>query len=150
MPIAALILLFFFLELFLIIMAAIDHGWTVFWFEVGTAAAGLVLLQHNRETTMRDLFSQASGPRRLDLVMLKSARTMLAAVLLIVPGFITDALGASLVILPALRTALLALMRFPGPPSPLRKPPDPHARGPGHVIEGEVEKSDDGPPAKKQ
>ena len=149
MPIIALILLFFFLELFLIIMAAIDHGWAVFWFEIGTAAAGLLLLQRNRETTMRDLFSQASGPRRIDLIMLKSARVMLAAVLLIVPGFITDAFGSMLVILPALRAALLGLLKLPAPPGPSQKHSAPPARGHGHVIEGEVEKSGDGPAEKR-
>lgn len=145
MPIVALILLFFFLELFLIIMAAIDHGWAVFWFEIGTAAAGLLLLQRNRETTMRDLFSQASGPRRIDLIMLKSARVMLAAVLLIVPGFITDAFGSMLVILPALRSVLMNLLRFPTASSSPRKPPDAPPHKHGRVIEGEVEKSGDGP-----
>ncbi len=149
MPVLALVLLFFFLELFLIIMAAIDHGWTVFWFEIGTAAIGLLLLQRNRETTMRDLFSQASGPRRIDLIMLKSARVMLAAVLLIMPGFITDALGATLVILPTMHATLLGLVRFLTPPDSSRKPPDPSAHKHEHVIEGEVEKSSDRPSEKR-
>ncbi len=138
MPIFALILLFFFLELFLILMAAIEHGWSVFWFEVATAIAGALLLSYNREVAMRDLFGQGAGVRRLDLVLLKNASITLGATLLIMPGFITDALGIAILLIPASRSFLLGILKFASPPKIER----PKSKQHGNVIDGEVERPD--------
>lgn len=141
MPIFAFFVLFFFLELFLMVMTAVEHGWGwgVFWFEVATAILGVALIRHNQEVTMRSLFRQAGGRGRPDfsLALFRSARVTVGGILLILPGFITDGFGAALLVLPGLHTFLLRLLKAPAPP---RQPPEPS--GPnksGRIIEGKVE-----------
>lgn len=147
MPIFAFFVLFFFLELFLMVMTAVEHGWGwgVFGFEVATAILGVALIRHNQEVTIRSLFRQAAGRVRPDfsLALFRSARVTVGGILLILPGFITDGLGAALLVLPGLHSFLLKLLKAPAPP---RRPPDPpEPSGPssssrsGRVIEGEIE-----------
>ena len=140
MPIFAFFVLFFFLELFLMVMTAIEHdwGWWVFWFEVATALLGIALIRHNQELTMREMFQQAAGPVRsnLSLTLFKSARITIGGMLLILPGFITDSIGAALLILPGLHSFLLGLLKSAAPRPP-REPPKPSSSG--RVVEGEVE-----------
>lgn len=141
MPIFAFFVLFFFLELFLMVMAAVEHGWGwgVFWFEVATAILGVALIRHNQEVTMRSLFQQAGGRVRPDfsLALFRSARVTVGGILLILPGFITDGFGAALLILPGLHTFLLRLLKAPAPPRQPPEPPDSNESG--RIIEGEVE-----------
>ena len=145
MPIFAFFVLFFFLELFLMVMTAIEHGWGwgVFWFEVATALLGIALIRHNQELTMREMFRQAAGHVRpnLSLTLLKSARVTIGGILLILPGFITDGIGAALLILPKLHSFLLGLLKFPASPRQPPKPPEsPDSNRSGRIIEGEVER----------
>lgn len=146
MPIFAFFVLFFFLELFLMVMTAIEYnwGWGVFWFEVAAALLGIALIRHNQELTMREMFQQTAGHGRpnLSLTLLKSARVTIGGILLILPGFITDSIGAALLILPGLHSFLLGLLKSATPRSP-QKPPKPDA--PGRIIEGEVEDTRDNP-----
>lgn len=147
MPIFAFFVLFFFLELFLMVMTAVEHGWGwgVFWFEVATAILGVTLIRYNQEVTMQSLFQQATGRVRPDfsLALFRSARVTVGGILLILPGFITDGFGAVLLILPGLHSFLLRLLKAPTPP---RQPPNPpkssepsNSSQPGRIIEGEVE-----------
>lgn len=141
MPIFAFFVLFFFLELFLMVMAAVEHGWGwgVFGFEVATAILGVALIRHNQEVTMRSLFQQATGRLRpdLSLALFRSARVTIGGILLILPGFITDGFGAALLILPGLHSFLLKLLKVPAPPRQSSKSSKPSHSG--RVIEGEVE-----------
>ena len=144
MPIFAFFVLFFFLELFLMVMTAVEQGWGwwVFWFEVGTALLGVALIRHNQELTMREMFQQAAGGVRpnLSLTLFRTARVTIGGMLLILPGFITDGFGAALLILPGLHAFLLGLLKSPAPTRPPPKPPEPPEPGQsGRVIEGEVE-----------
>ncbi len=140
MPIFAFFVLFFFLELFLMVMIAIENGlgWGVFWIEVATALLGIALIQANREQT-REILRQATGgaPVNLRFALLTSARVTISGILLILPGFITDGIAAALLILPKLHALLLWLMRAVSPRSQ-KKRSNPKARG--RVIEGEVER----------
>lgn len=141
MPIFAFFVLFFFLELFLMVMTAVEHGWGwgVFWFEVATAILGVALIRHNQEVTMRSLFRQAGERGRPDfsLALFRSARVTVGGILLILPGFITDGFGAALLVLPELHTFLLRLLKAPAPP---RQPPEPSGSNEsGRIIEGKVE-----------
>ena len=144
MPIFAFFVLFFFLELFLMVMTAIEYdwGWGVFGFEVATAILGVVLIRHNQELTMREMFQQTAGRGRpnLSLTLFKSARVTIGGILLILPGFITDSFGAALLILPGLHSFLLGLLKS-ATPRPPQKPPKPEASG--RIIEGEVEDTRD-------
>ena len=141
MPIFAFFVLFFFLELFLMVMTAIEHswGWGVFWFEVATAILGVVLIRRNQELTMREMFRQAAGHMRPDLsTLFKSTRVMIGGIFLILPGFITDGLGAALLILPKLHSFLLGLLKSSVPRTSQESPkPDPS----GRIIEGEIERT---------
>ena len=141
MPIFAFFVLFFFLELFLMVMAAIEHGWGwgVFWFEVVTAIFGVVLIRYHQELTMREMFQQATGRERpdLSLTLIRTTRVTVGGILLILPGFITDIIGAALLVLPALHSFLLKLLKSSLPHSP-KKPPTSNPSG--RVIEGEVER----------
>lgn len=141
MPIFAFFVLFFFLELFLMVMTAVEHGWGwgVFWFEVATATLGVALIRHNQEVTMRSLFRQAGERGRPDfsLALFRSARVTVGGILLILPGFITDGFGAALLVLPGLHTFLLRLLKAPAPP---RQPPESSGSNEsGRIIEGKVE-----------
>lgn len=141
MPIFAFFVLFFFLELFLMVMTAVEHGWGwgVFWFEVATAILGVALIRHNQEVTMHSLFQHATGRARPDfsLALFRSARVTVGGILLILPGFITDGFGAALLILPGLHSFLLRLLKAP---APSRQPPEsPDSNPSRRIIEGEVE-----------
>lgn len=144
MPIFAFFVLFFFLELFLMVMTAVEHGWGwgVFWFEVATAILGVALIRHNQEVTMQSLFQQATGGARPDfsLALFRSARVTVGGILLILPGFITDGVGAALLVLPGLHSFLLGLLKLPSPRPP-KEPPKPNS--PGRIIEGEIEDTRD-------
>ena len=144
MPIFATLVLFFFLEMFLIVMVAIEGGWGwgVFWVEVATAFLGLMLIRHNRDTTIREIFRKTAQRERIDfnLTTLNSARVLIGGILLILPGFITDGLGFALIVLPKIQSALLGLLRFLF----LRRPPSPPVqKNHGRVVEGEVERDND-------
>ncbi len=144
MPIFAFFVLFFFLELFLMVMTAVEYGWGfgVFGFEVATAILGVVLIRRNQELTMRSLFQKTAGPARADfsLALFRSARVTVGGLLLILPGFITDSLGAALLVLPGLHAFLIGLLKAPGSPRRPPEPPEPpDPRRPGRIIEGEVE-----------
>ena len=140
MPIFAFFVLFFFLELFLMVMTAVEHGWGwgVFWFEVATAFLGVALIRHNQELTMREMLRQAAGQVRpnLSLALFKSARVTVGGILLILPGFITDGLGAALLVLPGIHSFLLGLLKSAAPRAP-KEPPGPSSSG--RIVEGEVE-----------
>ena len=140
MPFLALLLLFLFLELFLMMMLAVEHGlgWSVFWFEVLTMVAGLWCIRLTQELTVQQMLSHMNWGQRPDLALFTGARFMLAGLLLMLPGFITDGLGAALIVLPALRSLLLRLFRFPStPPRPRRRKSEDRA---GRIIEGEIDR----------
>lgn len=147
MPIFAFFVLFFFLELFLMVMTAVEHGWGwgVFWFEVATAIFGVALIRRNQEVTMQSLFQQATGRVRSDfsLALFRSARVTVGGILLILPGFITDGFGAALLILPGLHSFLLRLLKAPAsprqPPNPPESPEPSNSSRSGRIIEGEIE-----------
>lgn len=149
MPFLAFLLLFFFLELFLMVMVAVEHGWGwgVFWFEVGTALLGVALVRRNQELTIREMLRQAGGRLHpgLGLSLFRSARTMIGGMLLILPGLLTDGLGAALLILPGLHSFLLGLLKFPSSRRPA-EPPKPSESNPsGRIVEGEIEPPRDDP-----
>ena len=50
MRLLTFVIVFFLLELFLIVMAAVDYGWVIFWIEVGTAILGAFLIKRARRS----------------------------------------------------------------------------------------------------
>ncbi len=71
-----------------------------------TAALGLVLMRLEPHRNAHDLRAALAAEQSPASPMAHSALRMIAALLLVVPGFFTDALGA-LALIPALRHAIL-------------------------------------------
>ncbi len=133
MPLFTYIVLFFLLELFLIVMAAVEHGWVIFWGEVGTAILGSILIRYAGTHHLRRPDNEALGMQRYLVLTSRAAKTATAGLLLLLPGFITDILGAVLLLSPLF--LLAGLFR-----SVWRKKVEPHSdtRGP-RIVDGEVE-----------
>ena len=140
MPLLALIVLFFFLELFLIVMAAVEHGWPVFWFEVATTVLGVLVIRRNQEITMREMFGRPGMQTAMSMnfALVRGARAFVCGLLLILPGFITDGIGLVLLVLPGLYAFLFSLLKIPMQPP--ADPPRTSRSGGGRVVEGEAKR----------
>ncbi|TVP71563.1 MAG: FxsA family protein [Rhodobacteraceae bacterium] len=97
-----------------------------------TGALGLVLMRLEPHRNAHDLRAALAADQSPASPMAHSALRMMAAVLLVVPGFFTDALGA-LALIPALRHAILTRIF-----SALKAS---HARSETVIIEGEYERA---------
>ena len=141
MPVFAAFLLFVFLELFLLFMLAFrgGWGWGVFWLEVATAVAGVMVIRYQQDFTIREWMRQEGGMMFLHRAMMEGAWIAGGGLLLILPGLLTDFLGLLILVLPLLRRFLNSLRRRPPPP---RDPP-PSQGGGGRIIEGEVVSRED-------
>lgn len=134
------------IEIFVMIEvgSAIGAGWTILLMLL-TAVAGMAIVRRQGMAALADLQASLGELRDPGLPVAHGALIMLAGALLIVPGFVTDALGAMLLV-PPLRDWL---MRRIGRRvtvvnagwTPRRQP------GPGgRVIDAEYEVVDDGAP----
>ena len=134
-PLAALVL-FLFLEAFLLLMAAVPGGWGwgVFWFEVATAVIGVLATRRYKDSWIREGMRAGNGIVTLQRMLQEGAWVVAGGILLILPGFLTDFLGAILLTAPWLRRALRNLRRAPYAPPPRDAPP----KGERHIVEGEV------------
>jgi UPF0716 protein FxsA len=136
-------------------------GWTLLLL-FGLSLLGLVLLRHEGSRAWRSFQLAVADGRPPGREVLDGMLVLLGAVLIVLPGFVTDVL-ALLCLLPfsrrwigrglvawALtrgRTTVLRVSstRGPGTVPPGRDgPPGPVPPGPGRVIEGEVEPPRDG------
>ena len=145
LPLLLFLPLFLLLELFLLVMVAIagGWGWNVLWFAVATAAAGTLLIRWRRAGTLARLLSGGAERESLDRRLVADAWTTACGLLLILPGFLSDAL-AGLLLLPPVRRLLLGAFRLAAAPPP-REPPAPGAGGRGRIVEGRAERLDDPP-----
>ena len=146
LPLLVFLPLFLMLELFLLVMVAVagDWGWGVLWFAVGTAAAGTLLVRWRAAGVLARLLSGGAGPDGPERRLVAGAWSTACGLLLILPGFLTDALGA-LLLLPPLRRLLLdaVLLAAAAPPRELPREPPPPAGGRGRVVEGRAERLDE-------
>jgi UPF0716 protein FxsA len=142
-----------FLELALLIKAGQAAGfWATLAMLAGAAIAGaLVLSRQSRGALRRAMQAIEEGRQPLPEV-LDGALLMMAGLLLITPGFITDALGLVLLIAPlrralggsiARRALYQSGSRDDGTPGGRRSSPLDDGKGP--VIEGEFERLDEKP-----
>ena len=99
--IVVLILLAFpFAELFLLISLADEYGWWLLLYLVVIAYLGLQLIRGEKLVlTAKMMQSMAAGGNPVK-TMLGSARNMVAGVLFIIPGVITDIIGVILLLVP--------------------------------------------------
>lgn len=131
-----LFLLFPLLELWVLLQVGDWLGGGVaFLLVIGTAIAGTMVVRRQGRTTLaraRDKLNAGimPAPEVADGMCL-----FMAGALLLVPGFITDALGF-LLLLPPVRKRLLAQLARRFPPGP------PGSSSGGHLIEGRAERID--------
>ncbi len=98
--IGLILLAFPFAELFLLISLADEYGWWVLLYLVVIAYLGLQLIRGEKLLlTAKMMQSLTSGGNPVK-TMLGSARNMVAGVLLIIPGVITDMIAVVLLLIP--------------------------------------------------
>ena len=117
----AILLGFPVLEIWLLVRLAEAHGWWVLTWVVTAAIAGVALLKEARFALVARLGAALAAGEFSIAAVVDSARTVLAGLLLIFPGIISDFLALALLLLP-------------------RQVPEPvhvHARSHGHVIDGQ-------------
>jgi UPF0716 protein FxsA len=111
------------MEILLLARLAETHGWWVLGWVVLAAMAGMALLKEARFALVARLGAALAAGQFSIAAFVDSARTVLAGLFLIFPGVISDFIALTLLLLP-------------------RRVPEPvhahaHARGPGHVIDGQ-------------
>jgi UPF0716 protein FxsA len=111
---------------------------------VFTAVLGALLLRHQGFFTMQKLQDSMQRGEFPALVMLESVFFFIAAVLLLIPGFFTDTIGALLLIPPVRKVLVSKLSGFQqfGPPPGGPGGPSEDKSG-SRVIEGEYKRDDD-------
>ena len=117
----AILLGFPVLEILVLARLAETHGWWVFGWVVLAAVAGVALLKEARFALVARLGAALAAGEFSIAAVVDSARTVLAGLLLIFPGIISDFLALTLLLLP-------------------RRVPEPvhaHARAHGTVVEGQ-------------
>jgi UPF0716 protein FxsA len=119
--------------------------WTTLGLLVLSAAAGMLIIR-SAGTAMVGRMLDGMGRGGLGIAsLIDSYATISAGFLLIVPGFITDAIGAALLVPPLRRALLRALLPgFAGRPRDSSSPTDAQtpAKGP-IIIEGTYQRLDD-------
>ena len=98
--IGLILLAFPFAELFLLINLADKYGWWLLFYLVVIAYLGLQLIRGEKlMLTAKMMQSMAAGGNPVK-TMLGSARNMVAGVLFIIPGVISDIIGVILLLIP--------------------------------------------------
>lgn len=155
---AVLLLILVEISLFVTVGGAIGLGWTLAIILASGVLGGLVLRAQGQKTLGR-MMATVSGPREALAEAGDGLLVAVAGILLILPGFLTDALGLILLV-PWVRRAILRRLaaqvrRHPGsvsvhvvragqewggqePRDAGRRGPDYAAMSEGEVIEGEV------------
>jgi UPF0716 protein FxsA len=142
-----------FLELALLIKTGQMAGfWATLAMVVGAGIAGALVLSRQSQGALRRTMQAIDEGRQPLPEVLDGALLMMAGLLLITPGFITDAIGLVLLIAPLRRALGRAIARRAlersgapeeGPRGGGRTSPSDDGKGP--VIEGEFERLDEKP-----
>ncbi len=110
MPVVVALLIWPLIEIGLFVTVG---GWLGLWLTLtvvlGTAFAGIMLMRWRGLRAMADLRGQMKAMGNPMALAADQAVFMLAAVLLVLPGFLTDFMGV-LLLIPPVRTALVAVM----------------------------------------
>ena len=119
----AILLAFPVAEVTLLVRLSEHHGWLVLGWLVLAACAGVALIKEARFALVSQLAASFSQGRFAVTALVDSGRTVLAGLLLIFPGVISDLLALMLLLLPS--------QRMLPEPAPVRMPPG------KNVIDGE-------------
>ncbi|QJR16901.1 FxsA family protein [Usitatibacter palustris] len=102
----AILLAFPFLELTLLARLSETHGWWVLAWVVLAACAGVALIKEARFALVARLAAALSQGRFSIAALVDSARTVLAGLLLIFPGVVSDLMALTLLLLPGPRAVV--------------------------------------------
>lgn len=95
-----ILLAFPFLEIFLLVDLAHKYGWWVLFYLVVIGYLGLQLIRGEKLLMSAKMMQSMSAGGNPIKTMLGSARNMIAGVLLIIPGIITDIIAVILLLIP--------------------------------------------------
>lgn len=98
--IGLILLAFPFLELFLLISLADEYGWWLLFYLVVVGFLGLQLIRGEKLLLTAKMMQSLTAGGNPIKTMLGSARNMIAGVLLIIPGVITDIIAVVLLLIP--------------------------------------------------
>lgn len=124
----AILLAFPFVELYVLIRLASEYGWWLALYLLSAIVAGWLLIQEERLAVFGRLFQIVQTGQHPVVALLTSARKVLAGVLLIFPGVISDVFAILLLLIP------MPSSKRPGTPNQTAANDD--------VIEGEWRRED--------
>jgi len=101
-----ILLAFPFLEIFLLVDLAHKYGWWVLFYLVVIGYLGLQLIRGEKLLMSAKMMQSISAGDNPIKTMLGSARNMVAGVLLIIPGIITDIIAVILLLIPISKPGL--------------------------------------------
>lgn len=96
----AILLAFPFFELYLLVRLAGVYGWWLAPYLLFTATAGWLIIKEERLAVFGRLFHIVQSGQHPLLALLTTARKLLAGVLLIFPGVISDVIAVVLLLIP--------------------------------------------------
>jgi len=104
--IGLILLAFPFAEIFLLVKLAHQYGWWLFVYLVVITLLGLQLIRGEKLLMSAKMMQSLSAGGNPLKTMLGSARNMVAGVLLIIPGIITDIIAVILLLIPMSKPGL--------------------------------------------
>ena len=104
--IGLILLAFPFVEIFLLVNLAHKYGWWVLFYLVVIGFLGLQLIRGEKLLLSAKMMQSLSAGGNPIKTLLGSARNMVAGVLLIIPGVITDILAVILLLIPMSKPSL--------------------------------------------
>ena len=102
----AILLAFPFAEIFLLVKLAHQYGWWVLFYLVVVGFLGLQLIRGEKLLISAKMMQSLGAGGNPLKAMLGSARNMVAGVLLIIPGVITDIVAVILLLIPISKPSL--------------------------------------------
>ncbi|OGV72420.1 MAG: hypothetical protein A3B82_05220 [Methylophilales bacterium RIFCSPHIGHO2_02_FULL_57_10] len=98
--IVAILLAFPLFELYVLVRLAAVYGWWLALYLIFTTTAGWLMIQEERLAVFGRLFHIVQSGHHPILALLTSARKLLAGVLLIFPGVVSDIIAVLLLLIP--------------------------------------------------
>ena len=108
-----ILLAFPFAEIFLLVNLAHKYGWWVLFYLVVIMLLGLQLIRGEKLLMSAKMMQSLSAGGNPIKTMLSSARNMVAGVLLIIPGIITDIIAVILLLIPISKPNLAGATNSP-------------------------------------
>jgi UPF0716 protein FxsA len=104
--IGLILLAFPFAEIFLLVNLAHKYGWWLLVYLVAIGYLGLQLIRGEKLLMSAKMMQSLSAGGNPIKAMLSSARNMIAGILLIIPGIITDIIAVVLLLIPISKPSL--------------------------------------------